>query len=854
MEQENNVSNPNDYTIGNNKESSEIFFTELSSLRGYLSPEWFSNIEITSQDNNEEAADIINYFEYISNMKLYNTSLDTSHMFQLESITMEDTVTLELCSYIKSFILAFVNTIKANNIDSIHMKIMENVLFILEGELEVVLRDHAEKNITYCNKVINWLLLQPENISSTLEQHTEVKHGSGDKEEESTTGLDEVEVEVKVENRELKQSTSSSSSFHIPSSEMNNDVASLVKAYYNLAPGPWREIVLLRTILQLRRIPEQQEQSSQSQHSLLNMTPYDDSIHPSSHNNNDSKLLVKTVDDNIDDNNISTMNNIISMNISSSIWKKEEEDNDSSGIGANTPSQHTLDKMDKEEPVSVSVSASNSLATKSTDADVESEDTQSLSLSIENNNTNNIRRSSRHSKGGGGDSNGRDRDRGRGSSALISRLQTEVAMLSEALETARAADVEQLQKECRLHRGNYTRLKSRNNDLKNRVQVLENRLWEALQSISISSNQIKHNDKDDDEDEDVDVVVYNGGSGSGSEHMMMDENTTGEISTLSTVDKGVVESKVLNEDKDDEDFMDAAEVAGDGYGMTSSGTTHSSHISNITPSHVHFASTASTTASSLLSLRPSIRQGQAQGQGRGQSTLEMQTAKGKRSQRQLEAQKNSVRKKMLTEKSADMDIDLNLMGDKSTPMTSTNATVSQMNHPTNSSSSSNSVLQGTELDSTTDSNNGKAAVEGSVVAVEGDVVEDLGDVLRSLPLLTRDNTRRIQRAVKAAIAHARTVDRQTIQELLQELRTSTGASTHGPEAGADVGVQTDSSIPLATTSLLSDTHTSQTHNQSATNISSNTSSMGKWYVLFVIALIIQIVLVVYAVQVFAKCS
>jgi len=92
--------------------------------------------------------------------------------------------------------------------------------------------------------------------------------------------------------------------------------------------------------------------------------------------------------------------------------------------------------------------------------------------------------------------------------SIITRLKTEIAILREAVDVANGSDIEMMQTKIRVANADINKLRERNAEYKTRIQLLEQRLFDALQSNNNSSNSSSSgggsNNDDDDEFQDAD--------------------------------------------------------------------------------------------------------------------------------------------------------------------------------------------------------------------------------------------------------------------------------------------------------------------------------------------------------------
>ena len=96
--------------------------------------------------------------------------------------------------------------------------------------------------------------------------------------------------------------------------------------------------------------------------------------------------------------------------------------------------------------------------------------------------------------------------------SIITRLKTEIAILREAVDVANGSDIEMMQTKIRVANADINKLRERNAEYKTRIQLLEQRLFDALQSNNSSSSSSSSssgggggsNNDDDDEFQDAD--------------------------------------------------------------------------------------------------------------------------------------------------------------------------------------------------------------------------------------------------------------------------------------------------------------------------------------------------------------
>ena len=95
--------------------------------------------------------------------------------------------------------------------------------------------------------------------------------------------------------------------------------------------------------------------------------------------------------------------------------------------------------------------------------------------------------------------------------SIITRLKTEIAILREAVDVANGSDIEMMQTKIRVANADINKLRERNAEYKTRIQLLEQRLFDSLQSNNNSSSSSSggggggsNNNDDDDEFQDAD--------------------------------------------------------------------------------------------------------------------------------------------------------------------------------------------------------------------------------------------------------------------------------------------------------------------------------------------------------------
>ena len=92
--------------------------------------------------------------------------------------------------------------------------------------------------------------------------------------------------------------------------------------------------------------------------------------------------------------------------------------------------------------------------------------------------------------------------------SIITRLKTEIAILREAVDVANGSDIEMMQTKIRVANADINKLRERNAEYKTRIQLLEQRLFDALQSNNSSSSSSNSSgggsNNDDDEFQDAD--------------------------------------------------------------------------------------------------------------------------------------------------------------------------------------------------------------------------------------------------------------------------------------------------------------------------------------------------------------
>lgn len=92
---------------------------------------------------------------------------------------------------------------------------------------------------------------------------------------------------------------------------------------------------------------------------------------------------------------------------------------------------------------------------------------------------------------------------------IISRLKNEIAILREAVDIANGSDIEIMQTKLRIANADILKLRERNNDYKSRIQLLEQRLFDTIQSNATTNNFNNTNNDDDDEFKDADYYDLN---------------------------------------------------------------------------------------------------------------------------------------------------------------------------------------------------------------------------------------------------------------------------------------------------------------------------------------------------------
>jgi len=100
------------------------------------------------------------------------------------------------------------------------------------------------------------------------------------------------------------------------------------------------------------------------------------------------------------------------------------------------------------------------------------------------------------------------------SSAIISRLKNEIAILREAVDVANGSDIEIMQTKLRVANADISKLRERNAEYKTRIQLLEQKLFDTIQNNNNTNkndndnNTNNNNDDDDDDDEFKDADYY----------------------------------------------------------------------------------------------------------------------------------------------------------------------------------------------------------------------------------------------------------------------------------------------------------------------------------------------------------
>ena len=104
------------------------------------------------------------------------------------------------------------------------------------------------------------------------------------------------------------------------------------------------------------------------------------------------------------------------------------------------------------------------------------------------------------------------------SSAIISRLKNEIAILREAVDVANGSDIEIMQTKLRVANADISKLRERNAEYKTRIQLLEQKLFDTIQNNNNTNkndndnntiNNNNNNDDDDDEFKDADYYDLN---------------------------------------------------------------------------------------------------------------------------------------------------------------------------------------------------------------------------------------------------------------------------------------------------------------------------------------------------------